>query len=681
MEKDILEESFGADAGSDDLSPIVEKFVFQLKRNKLLIFFYMVAVIAVGTAWLVMQTPLYRATTVILFDPTQIQDYAMRNSFKNLAMHAAVLKQPSLLEGVMEQLDLKNHPHFRGAQSPVAAFSKLIEPELDRTAMTIDLHADFPESDMASRIANAVAQAFITGSETRGEERGQVSLDVLRKNYGDTSLQLAKVKEKIATFKKEHPEVDKEEVLQEQALLLHKEISKIAPAKIGFQTKLSEIERLMDLKEDLYNYSFIRSDPQVKHNLDQLRIAELHLLQLEQELREHHPDLISAQLKGKAIKLALKNEELRLLDELEVQLQSLEQAEKSLRDELELIQTGLQTLSPFKLDMKALEDQEASLLTTLDLLQKKTATTAIEEGIRRAGINILSYAQPPSSPHKPKKMKLMVVIIGFGLFSSLGFIFSSVYFERSFKWIEDVEMYIREPLFGVVPDVPTFGGGFQVSSAGKRVGYFKTSMDFIRSNVSFMITKPTQKVLLVTSAVPSEGKSFITYHLADSFGRAERKVVLVNMDFYRGGADHHFPKNEKSSSLKAYFVDDAPIASIIEKTELPGVDYIRSAQIQFSVDNIYHSEKMKSLLEHLKKNYDFVLIDAPPVFQDAIQLSHLADVRLLVVRWGVTRREEVRRALGKISPRTLLMTGVVLNRAKYQKRLYVDLSPKTGPSA
>ena len=196
---------------------------------------------------------------------------------------------------------------------------------------------------------------------------------------------------------------------------------------------------------------------------------------------------------------------------------------------------------------------------------------------------------------------------------------------------------------------------------------FTHGLRLIATNIEFVLSDRHQKCVLFTSAVPGEGKSFVSFHIAQSMARQGKKVILIDADFCQSSLRDKIPRTECETYLQEYLSGSAEIGDIIEGTDNELIHFIRSgSRSSFSAPHALKSNRMKDLITVLKENYDYVLIDTPPVLpvNDTLALSGLVDMRVIIVRWGSTHRDLVRKAVAKISPGQLILGGIVLNQVK-----------------
>jgi len=189
---------------------------------------------------------------------------------------------------------------------------------------------------------------------------------------------------------------------------------------------------------------------------------------------------------------------------------------------------------------------------------------------------------------------------------------------------------------------------------------FSESIRTLRSGILMSDVDRPPKVIQVTSTSPGEGKSTIAVSLAISAASAGRKVALVDADL-RHPSTSRFFKTEQKKGLVDLLTGAAAMDDVITfKSEHLGI--IPAGAKSLNPPDILASERMKALVADLKKNFDYVVIDTPPVgpVVDSVIVAGLADKTIFVVRWASTSRDLIQTAIQKLSVQKRV-GGIVLN--------------------
>lgn len=662
------------DAEEAFLRRVFRDFRETLWREKLWILGYCVVIVGATTLFVSQQKTYYRATTTLLIDSDMVQDPAEQKSLANLDLQTAVIRSPEVIDRVMEKANLLTDPVFADARNPREYFAEHLEVEPDKASKTIQISFQDTRPDVSAVIANQTAAAYIYQKTARSSGVSVDSIDSLKKQLAGEMEKLNALKTKIAELNKENPELGSEDIINDQIKFLNSQYIKTDGRVLEIRTTLAEFESLVTDGKAIEAHPYVANHPRVKSKLDMIRAAELDLIQLQQEYRGQHPSVLKAQSKLDALQKSLDSEKTQILAELRADLKANEATLKQLRENLLALQIKEKELSPQALTYKNLLAEEASITETVRLLNAKLSKISVDAGTKQSGIDVLSYATAPEEPYSPNKPRAMALALLFSVFTSFGFVFLRCYMDRALRKEEDIEQLIRKPFLGFVPAVRVQKGTMTPNFRNEKGRvYFANFLRLICANINFLVAGRERPTIMVTSAKPAEGKSFATYHLAHAFAQDGKRTILIDVDFLHSVTSLAFPNaSDDQPGLHSFLMGEADMESIVEETAQPNLYLVRCHEAPFSAPHALRSERMRELVMGLKKHFDIILFDAPPVLalNDAVALGELVDMRIIVIEWGKTPRELVERAMKRIAPSNLVLAGIVLNRAKHWGETY-----------
>ena len=197
----------------------------------------------------------------------------------------------------------------------------------------------------------------------------------------------------------------------------------------------------------------------------------------------------------------------------------------------------------------------------------------------------------------------------------------------------------------------------------------------LRTAIQFSVVDKKNSILLMTSGVPSEGKSTTAGNLAVVLAQAGNNVVLIDGDLRRPSQHNVFNLPNKrglTSLLLKLNTDDSDIEvrnlveDTVQPTEVEGLQIMTCGQIPPNPSELLGSAKMRHLLDVLDRQYDFVVVDSPPVLSvtDAAVLSASAGITLVVVRANKSRKDEFKQVVERLEDVNANLAGAVLNSLK-----------------
>ena len=212
----------------------------------------------------------------------------------------------------------------------------------------------------------------------------------------------------------------------------------------------------------------------------------------------------------------------------------------------------------------------------------------------------------------------------------------------------------------------------EIVIANKPKGVTSESIRTLRTNIQFTFVDKDVKVIMVTSSIPGEGKSFISANLAASFGIVNTKTLLIDCDMRKGRQYKLFElKNDKG--LSNLLLDDINnYKKYIQKSGVDNLDVLTSGIVPPNPSELLGSEKNKELLEILKKDYDLILLDCPPVsaVADTLILTSFADEAVIVCAYKETPMDLLLSAKKSLENSGAKIAGVIMNKNEKQKGKY-----------
>ncbi len=201
----------------------------------------------------------------------------------------------------------------------------------------------------------------------------------------------------------------------------------------------------------------------------------------------------------------------------------------------------------------------------------------------------------------------------------------------------------------------------------------------IRTNLMFSLAKPGCKTIIFTSSISGEGKTTTSANIAFSIARSEKKVLLMDLDL-RKPHIHRILKKSNTPGVTNYLSGFNSLDEVIHKDVFPGLDAICAGTISPNPAEMVASEGMQNLINSLKENYDYIILDAPPItlVSDALSVVPVTDGIVLVIRPKYTDRREVRRAIDQIEFVGGKILGAVANCVQQQKGSYSKRYGKYG---
>jgi capsular exopolysaccharide synthesis family protein len=320
-----------------------------------------------------------------------------------------------------------------------------------------------------------------------------------------------------------------------------------------------------------------------------------------------------------------------------------------------------------------------------DGLLQKLKEAGITAGLRSSNIRVVDPALVPTTPSRPRKAKNILLALLVGLVGGIGLAIFREYLDNTVKSPTDIENLTGLPSLAVVPFLPGLNGhhgklsrmareatGQGVSSPRvELLAYVQPKSQIseafraLRTSLLLSQAEHPPQVILVTSALPREGKTTAAVNLAVTLAQLGDRTLVMDADLRKPGIRRALNLTSgKDAGLSSYL---AGVSSLDEVTTshpaISNLAALTTGPVPPSPADLLSSHRMRETIADLRRRFKFIVIDSPPIMAatDAVILSSLTDGVLLVVRSGATPKEAFTRArdlLGAVKSRLL---GVVLN--------------------
>jgi succinoglycan biosynthesis transport protein ExoP len=394
---------------------------------------------------------------------------------------------------------------------------------------------------------------------------------------------------------------------------------------------------------------------------------------------EKHPKMLDNARSVKQVKNALKTEVGAAIEDLTDKLKQLMLDEKEFKEEMETVQKKSLDLSEIEQTLKNYERQLTVVQRSTDAIHSRLNDVKIEQHLpsdQEEPLRMDSFAQMPGAPYSPDKQKIKE--FGIVIFSVL-FILIPIcleFIDNRVKSPWDVEVFIGSDLIGGIPKISDVEERERPLIVGNDLDDGLTeSFRSMYSRIQMNSQTDYPKLILVTSAIPSEGKSLISANLAYSCANHGRKTILVDFDLRRPGL-HKFCNLENSKGLLTLVNDVGQKGTELEKAVSdvlvevhPNLFLLPSGGKTRAATEMLEHDDFTVVINLLKKNAEVIIIDSPPIglFPDSLAIARKVDEVLFVTRYGKVSRKVVKSLVESIKETGANLLGVVLNDLPQKK--------------
>ena len=284
-------------------------------------------------------------------------------------------------------------------------------------------------------------------------------------------------------------------------------------------------------------------------------------------------------------------------------------------------------------------------------------------GAKQAPVNLDVVSGPSLNPYPVSPKKKLGVAVGLlaGILLGIALALLRTLTDRSFRNAEDLSKLTGVPVLGTIPFDPDAKKSPLANLKGRSVR--SEAFRALRTNLQFVDVEEPVAVLVVTSSTAHEGKSSTSANIALTFAEAGQKVLLIEADLRRPKLAEYLGL-EGAVGLTNILAGQVKSDDVIQSWGSTGLKVLGSGSIPPNPSELLGSQAMVDLIAELKKQFDLIVIDTPPLLPvtDAVIAATAADGALVVVRYGKTLRAEVDRAVGSLKAVDARVLGTILNR-------------------
>jgi capsular exopolysaccharide synthesis family protein len=398
-----------------------------------------------------------------------------------------------------------------------------------------------------------------------------------------------------------------------------------------------------------------------------------------------YPKVVRLQAQLKDLDQLVAREKTNIGNQMEAEYHGSRQRELLLKNALDEQKTETNQMAEKLVQYNILKREADTNKQLYDGMLQKLKEAGITAGLRSSNIRVVDPALIPTGPSRPNKTRNVMLSILVGLIGGIGLALLREYLDNTVKTPDDIETLARLPSLAVVPALS--------NSNGKRNGRFakllkapviagnearaelishnmpqsQMSEAFRALRTSLLLSQADHppQVILMTSALPREGKTTAAVNLAVTLAQLGDKTLLVDADLRKPGINRALSLVDgKHAGLSSYLAGVSSLDLItVPHPAITNLAAIPTGPIPPNPADLLSSRRLTELIADLRLRYKFVVIDSPPIMAatDAVILSVLVDGVLLVVRSGETPKEAFTRTRDLLAGVKCRMLGVVLN--------------------
>jgi len=683
--------------------PHLLDYIIILRKHQWLILTFLLTVVTVVTIASFKMKPVYLAAARVEVDKESqnMMPFPDSNSYDEfmdmenyLETQTKILQSETLALQTIKSLDLARYPEFGGGPSTTAwahngpapqrpailgAFLGRLTVKRVANSRLIEVTFEAEDPQLAAQIVNTHLQNFVEQNF-----RSKYDATIQASSWLSSELEGLRIKvEKSENARIAYQRANQTWQIDEKQDITTSKMADLSKAVTEAQTDVAQ-------KEAMYRMA-------VSGNVDALPTAHgsevlTELLKRKSDIDEQYAEALNQYGPNfpKVLRIAAQQKELdeNLSRARKTLIESVQQEFNTARSHVELLQETLDKQRAEANDQaeKLIQyhilqhDAESDRLLYDGLLQKlKEATITV--GLRATNIRVVDPALAPGGPSRPQKARNILLAFLIGLVGGVGLALFREYLDNTVKSPDDIEALTGLPSLAVVPAMPGLNahqgrlsrrtgeggapGRIELLSYAQPKSQISEAFRALRTSLLLSQAEHPPQVILVTSALPREGKTTAAVNLAVTLAQLGDRTLLMDSDLRKPGIRRALNLTlGKDVGLSSYL---AGVSSLDEATiqhpTITNLSALTTGPVPPSPADLLSSHRMREAIAELRRRFKFIVIDSPPVMAatDAVILSALTDGVLLVVRSGETPKEAFTRTRDLLAAVKCRLLGVVLN--------------------
>ena len=692
-----------------DLSPRephLYDYLLILRKHQWLILSFMLAVVSITAIGTFRMQPVYVATSRIEIDrensnilPFQNTDDYVVDLENYIETQSKILTSETLAlqtvrSGILSsQGDSAGDPSASDALATgslanlkpppeLAAFLGSLSVKRVPNSRLMDVSFESTNPLQAAQIVNAHIKNFIEQNFQSRYEATTRASTWLTDQLNELKIRVEKAEDARITYERQNQiwaVDDKQNVTTQRLADLNKQLTDAQSDRMRKQS-MFEFAKAGDID----SVPQIRDNPAVQDLLRKRADINAQFIDASTQYGPNFPKVQRLQSQLKEFDTSIEKEKKAVMARLQSEYAEARQREQLLSQALDQQKTEVNQMSERMVQYSILKREAEANKALYDGLLTKLKEAGISAGLRSSNIRVVDPAMVPTYPSRPAKTRNIALSFVIGLVGGIGLALLREYMDNTVKSPDDIEALVRLPALAVVPafsessngdrsgskllkGASTNGHDKRIELVAQHLPKSQMSEAFRALRTSLLLSQADHppQVILVTSALPREGKTTAAANLAVTLAQLGDRTLLIDADLRKPGIGRLLSLGSaKYAGLSSFLAGVSSLDLVtIQHPAIPNLSAIPTGPLPPNPADLLSSHKLDDAIAELRTKFKFIVIDSPPIMAatDAVILSVKADGVLLVVRSGETPKEAFTRTRDLLGSVKAHLLGVVLN--------------------
>ena len=558
----------------------------------------------------------------------------------------------------------------------VRAFRSHIEVEMRPRSRVLTVTATSQDRQLAAAMANTLADEYLEDQLDAKFKATRQAADWLHDRVADMRQQVEASERAVEAYRREHGLVESKDttIAEQQITEVNTQLILAATQSAAAAAELRQAEALANSAQGVESASDVLTSPLIQALRQREADVASRIAEMATELGPLHPKMINAHAEVQDTREKIEAEVDRIVQGMRNDLEVARTREQTLRASLNRLETERAEVNTAQGTLEVLEREAVANKALFDTLLARWNEIGQNDGLQHADARIISRANVPASPASPNTPLAIggSFFVGLLLAVLLAVTIESV--RRGMQSSEDVDALLGVSTLSLVPLLKR--SRLKKGVTPEQYVLDKPASSFAEAHRSLLTgllisgaeSGPRPRSILVTSALPEEGKTTISLATARLAAKGGQRVLLVDADMRTNRIARLMGLTEQVG-LGDVLADGIDLAATVQRDSESSLDVLVAGRRRPNPTDLITSTAMQELLASLERQYDWVILDSPPVLavSDARYLSRLSGTTVFVVKWMNTRGEVAQLAFRQLVEAGANIPGVVLSMVDARK--------------
>lgn len=560
-------------------------------------------------------------------------------------------------------------------RDPVAAaLADRVKVSRVRTTLLMEIKVSSRDPVKAARIANAIAEFYLQEQIISKRQAAGYASGMLEAKLDELRAKLTVAERHVEEFKAQNNIFDAEgQILSEKQLARHMEQTIIARNSAAeAQAKFEQAKKLIANGSGTTEITNVLESHTVRLMKESLGKATQRQAELLTKYGPKHPEMLKVNADVADAQSQLNAEIGRLVDNLKNEYEIALEREKQLAENFTGLKDGQIVAKEAGVRLNELQREAMTQKQLFEALLGRYKQTAETQDLQLPDSRIVEHADVPLFPAAPKRKQMVLLAFAAGLILSLGLVLGLEFITSGIVRGEDIEREFSLAHLGSLPlttgtDVMSVDPSRSIRMMlAEPHSAFADAIRATRREIDERRITPGPRVIMIAASLPNEGTNVIASNLAHHYAMTGARVLLIDADLRRGMLTRQLAASRQAGLLDV-LVQGVPLEQTILRDATTGLCFmpaISQMPLELSSPEVLGSPHMQHILNQLKRHFDTIIIDTPPLLpvMDARLLADHADQIVFAMTWRRTPKQLARRAFKTLGLNQKKIAGIIINQ-------------------